>query len=48
MVYIGDRKLSKASVIITCSAFTSVVICGAIFATYLLHKLDVLEAEVSP
>ena len=46
MVQFGDRKLSTVSVVITCTVFTTVVISGAIFGTYLLHKLDVLENEV--
>lgn len=46
MVQFGDRKLSTMSVAITCTLFVSVVISGAIFGTYLLNKLDVLEQEV--
>lgn len=42
----GSKKLSNVSIAISCTFFTVFVISGAIFATYLLNKLDLLEAEV--
>lgn len=38
--------MPKISIVISCTVFTAFVISGALFSTYLLHKLDVLEAEV--
>lgn len=42
----GSQKIPRISVAISCTVFTAFVVSGAIFSTYLLNKLDLLEAEV--
>lgn len=39
-------KVPTPVVILTCTLFTVSVICGAVFFTYLLTKVDLLEQEV--
>jgi len=41
------RKPTILSAVVICATYTCLVIGGALFATFLLNKLDVLETEVS-
>lgn len=44
---VTQKRLSTLSVALSCTFLTVTVIAGAIFATYLLTRLDLLQKEVN-
>ena len=42
----SNSRVPTSVAVLTCTLFTISVVCGAVFFTYLLTKVDLLEQEV--